>query len=128
MTVIPLTFDSHYTSIYLLIPCTDFNRINTYTRNMPDITNIHEYSPTRLDHFKIFSSLPVLYVSCCCVQAIVLRVLRVFLPVIQLILFPRDVTTRFVLKFSKNLRIIGSQSVSLFSTKYYAGRALKLLK
>jgi hypothetical protein len=97
---------------------------------MPDITNIHEYSPTRLDHFKIFSSLPVLYVSCCCVQAVVLRVLRVLrvlLPVIQLI-FPRDVTTRFVLKFSKNLRIIGSQSVSLFSTKYYAGRALKLLK
>jgi len=49
-------------------------------------------------------------------------------PVIQLILFPRDVTTRFVLKFSKNLRIIGSQSVSLFPTKYYAGRASKLLK
>jgi len=94
---------------------------------MPDITNIHEYLLTRLDHFKIFSSLPVLYVSCCCVQAVVLRVLRVLLPVIQLI-FPRDVTTRFVLKFSKNLRIIGSQSVSLFPTKYYAGRALKLLK
>jgi len=91
---------------------------------MPDITNIHQQDSITLKYLALYLYFMYLVV----VYRLWYSVYSVYsVPVIQLI-FPRDVTTRFVLKFSKNLRIIGSQSVSLFPTKYYAGRALKLLK